>query len=213
MKKIIVTILVIAMLLSLAACGSKDKDKVEDDSSSQTEQLPEDTQEPQEDTDKEPEDDTAKEPEEKPADKQPEQKPEEKPADDAGAQQGSDLMTKLESLIAGINEEMRVMNQPVPTENFEYFTFIPYVEGYEAVASQAAIGSIAHSVVLLHVPEGTDAAAVAAEIDTNKDPRWLVCVEAESSWVKTSGQYILLVMSDAESADIIANNFSTVFGG
>ena len=37
-------------------------------------------------------------------------------------------------------------------------------------------------------------------------------MEAEASWVKASGQYVLMVMSTQEAADAIAANFDAVFG-
>ena len=71
----------------------------------------------------------------------------------------------------------------------------------------------AHSVVLVRVPEGTDVEAVRADIEANANPRKWVCVEAEATWVKTSGQYVVMVMSTADMAAAIEANFNTVFGG
>ena len=55
-------------------------------------------------------------------------------------------------------------------------------------------------------------AAVAADIEANMDPRKWICVEAEATMVKTSGQYVLMVMSSQEIVDAISANFDTVFG-
>ena len=71
--------------------------------------------------------------------------------------------------------------------------------------------NLRHDVVEL--PDGTDVAAVAAEMEANMNPRKWVCVEAEATWVKTSGQYVVLVMSAADMAAAIEANFNTVFGG
>ena len=78
--------------------------------------------------------------------------------------------------------------------------------------ASAMIGSIAHSVVLLKLPEGADVAAVAADIEANMDPRKWICVEAEATMVKTSGQYVLMAMSSQATVDAISANFDTVFG-
>lgn len=95
-------------------------------------------------------------------------------------------------------------------ENFEFYTFIPYADGYEGVTADALIGSIAHSVVLVRVPDGTDAAQVAADIEANADPRKWICVEAEKTVVRQRGNTILLVMSSTATTDAIVANFDAL---
>ena len=82
----------------------------------------------------------------------------------------------------------------------------------EAAVSEPMIGSIAHEVILVEVPEGTDPAEVAAQMEANMNPRKWICVEAEATWVKTSGQYVVMVMSTADMAAAIEANFNTAFG-
>ena len=55
-------------------------------------------------------------------------------------------------------------------------------------------------------------AAVAADIEANMYPRKWICVEAEATLVKTSGQYVLMAMSSQDIVDAISANFDTVFG-
>ena len=49
-------------------------------------------------------------------------------------------------------------------QSFPYVAFTDYIDGMEAVSSDAAINAIAHSVVLLRVPEGTDVQEIADDI-------------------------------------------------
>ena len=200
MKKLIAMICALTLLLSLAACGKKNEQPQEPEQNDPVVETPvEETpveEAPVEET-----------PVEEPAVEEPAvEEPEMDPA-------YADLLDKLAQLTEGATpEEMMLMNAEVPADSYEYLLFIPYIEGSYAVVSEPMIGSIAHSVVLLQLPEDADVQAVAAEIETNMDPRKWICVEAESSWVKTSGQYVLMVMSTQEAADVIAANFETVFG-
>ena len=200
MKKLIAMICALTLLLSLAACGKKNEQPQEPEQNDPVVETPvEETpveEAPVEET-----------PVEEPAVEEPAvEEPEMDPA-------YADLLDKLAQLTEGATpEEMMLMNAEVPADSYEYLLFIPYIEGSYAVVSEPMIGSIAHSVALLQLPEDADAEAVAAEIEANMDPRKWICVEAESSWVKTSGQYVLMVMSTQEAADVIAANFETVFG-
>ena len=85
--------------------------------------------------------------------------------------------------------------------------FIPFIENAEVVVHEPAIGSTAHTEVLLRLPKGSDVEAVRGDIEANADPRWMICVEAEKVIVSAHGNTILLVMSDAKTADTIAANF------
>ena len=95
-------------------------------------------------------------------------------------------------------------------ENFEFYTFIPYAEGYEGVTADALIGSIAHSVVLVRVPDGTDAVQVAADIESKANPAKWICVEAEKTVVRQRGNTILLVMSSEATTDAIVAGFDAL---
>ena len=57
------------------------------------------------------------------------------------------------------------------------------------------------------VPEGTDAAEIAKQIEDQADPRKWICVEAEKTIVKQRGNVVLLVMSTADVADAVAQAF------
>ena len=102
-----------------------------------------------------------------------------------------------------------VGNIEVNADNFKSYLFIDPVQG-EALASEAMISAVAHSVVLLRVGENEDAAKIAAEIQSNADPRKWICVEAESTQVVQRGDLILLVMSAKDTADAIVQNFNAL---
>lgn len=123
-----------------------------------------------------------------------------------------EVLDTLQKLVAGAADDIMCDNIILPAEQYPYYLFIDYIEGSIAASASAMIGSIAHSVVLLKLPEGADVAAVAADIEANMDPRKWICVEAEATMVKTSGQYVLMVMSSQATVDAISANFDTVFG-
>ena len=76
--------------------------------------------------------------------------------------------------------------------------------------SSPMIGSIAHCVVLLRLPDGTDVDEVAEQIKANADPRKWICVEAEAVEVRTAGNIVLLVMSSQTTADKVVSNFEAL---
>ena len=119
----------------------------------------------------------------------------------------------LDGIYEGYNEEMPMLmtTEIEDAETFEWITFAKYVEGYEAAVSEPMMGSIAHSVVLVRVPEGADVEAVRAEIEQNHDPRKWVCVEAEKTAVIAHNNTILLVMSSAALADVVIANFDALW--
>ena len=120
------------------------------------------------------------------------------------------LTDMVEQLYKGIkSDEMPgVMTQEVPAEAFEDVFFIPAVDGAEAVMSEPMMSSIAWSVCLMRVPEGTDVAATCAAIKTNMNPAKWLCVEAEKYSVVSNGNTILLVMTSADAHDKIVDNFN-----
>lgn len=117
----------------------------------------------------------------------------------------------FDTILTDVKDLPAVSNVPVNSENFESYLFVKPIEGAEALASEGMINAVAHSAVLLRVPEGTDAAAVAKDIEANANPRKWVCVEAEKTTVSVHGNTILLVMSFADTTDAITANFDTLW--
>ncbi len=57
------------------------------------------------------------------------------------------------------------------------------------------IGSIAFVGYVFELEEGTDAAAFISTLETNADPRWNICVEAEETVVEQAENKVFFVMS------------------
>ena len=228
MKKIIAFILALTLVFSMAACASKPaEDTTENETITDTENAPETETDGETDaeTDADAETDTdAEEPVDTDVDADQPATPEEPVSDgDAAGDTTGDTAAELtaeeqevldtvQQLVAGAADEIMCDNIIISSDQYPYYLFIDYIEGSIAASSSAMIGSIPHSVVLLKLPEDADVAAVAAEIEENMDPRKWICVEAEATMVKTSGQYVLMVMSSQATVDAISANFDTVFG-
>lgn len=228
MKKIIAFILALTLVFSMAACASKPaEDTTEDETITDTENVPETDTDADTDADAETDAETdadAEEPVDTDVDADQPATPEEPVSDgDAAGNTTGDTATELtaeeqevldtvQQLVAGAADEIMCDNIIISSDQYPYYLFIDYIEGSIAASSSAMIGSIPHSVVLLKLPEDADVAAVAAEIEENMDPRKWICVEAEATMVKTSGQYVLMVMSSQATVDAISANFDTVFG-
>lgn len=82
----------------------------------------------------------------------------------------------METILKDVPDMPMTMDTAIDSENFSSFLFIQPIEGAQGLASEAAIGSIAHSVVLLRLPEDVNGDAVAAEIKNNANPRKWICV-------------------------------------
>ena len=139
-----------------------------------------------------------------------------KDAGNAGGNKEGDTMDltamvdKLYEGIAADNMPM-VMTQEVPADAFEGVFFIPAVEGATGVMSEPMMSSIAHSVCLMRVAEGTDVEATRAAIEANMNPRKWLCVEAEKSGVIANGNTILLVMCAEANYQTIVDNFNNLW--
>jgi len=130
---------------------------------------------------------------------------------DSVVYENADLLALADSLYVSFNADELPMlgSMEISAEDFEYFTFIPYVDGYKAVVSEPMMGSIAHSVVLVETPDAATAKEVAKSMEENADPRKWICVEAENVVSGTNGNIAILIMSDAK-ADKILETFMAV---
>lgn len=118
----------------------------------------------------------------------------------------ADIMT---AILKDAPIEMVTGESAIEEERFSWVFGIEPIEGAEGYSSEAMISSIAHSIALLRVPEGTDAAEVAKQIEEKADPRKWICVEAEKTIVRQRGNVVLLVMSKADIADAVADAFDS----
>ena len=204
MKKIIALVMAMTMLMALAACGNtNDTDvTVPDDSSSQVETTPEPG---------EPETPEVTEPETPETPEVTEVTEPETPEVPEDVEKSA-LVGTLEALVKDTTDpKLMTETIDVPADMFEYITGIAPVDGYKAAVSQAMVGSIAHKIVLVEVPEGVNAEDVAKTMEENMDPRWLICAEAEANNVTVHGQQILMVQSEQAVSNAIAKNAETVY--
>ncbi|MCL2445613.1 MAG: hypothetical protein FWD06_02460 [Oscillospiraceae bacterium] len=122
------------------------------------------------------------------------------------------LVELMHELYAGVEDLPMVENFELTAANFSHFVFIDYIEGSRGIASQALISAIPHAVVLLQLPEGANASAVAAEMEAAADPAMWICVEAEKMAVFHSGNYVVMAMSFEAVVDGVGANVPNALG-
>ena len=127
-----------------------------------------------------------------------------------------EIMAKL---YAGIPEENLPMlgQMPVDSESVEMFLGTSEVSFKEALVSEPMMGSVPHSVVLVRLNDAKDADAAVAKIKESVNPRKWICVEASNVVVKSKGDLVVLIMSDAEGvpteqhlAPVLETNFNNL---
>ena len=113
-----------------------------------------------------------------------------------------DLMASLYENIPEDERPMMLTNMEVNDENIEYYLGTDDIEYESALASESAVGSIAHSVVLVRVKDGEDIEEVKSGIKENVDPRKWICVgvEEEDIIVKNKGNLVILIMVEDETS-------------
>ena len=112
-----------------------------------------------------------------------------------------DIMTKLYADIPEEERPMMLTNMEVNEENIEGFLGTKDIEYETALASESAVGSIAHSVVLVRMKNGADIEATKEAIKENVDPRKWICVgvEEDDVIVESKGNLIILIMVEDET--------------
>ena len=125
-----------------------------------------------------------------------------------------DLAAVADSLYEGIAEDNRpfVMSTPLTAEDFDFFAFFPFEEGFEAVVNEPMMGSIAHSIVLVKCDTPEKAEEVANAMKENCNPRKWVCVEADIVTAATNGNIAMLLMTTTEGgmSETITGNFAAL---
>lgn len=212
-KRLTALLLAFMMILSFAACGGKNGDANEENSPDGQVEEPGGNEEttpggaPEDEPSGDPTPET--EPSAPPAvnPEQPGTTTEPNSGSDKNESEAS-LSDIMSTILDGVENLPFTETYGLDEKNFEAYLFIPYIEGAEAVANEAAIGSIAHSVVLLRLPDGEDADTVAQSIENNADPRKWICVGAEETIVAVNGNLVILIMSFSDSASAISENFA-----
>lgn len=201
MKKFTAILLVLCMVLALVGCTAGGKNDKPDPAPSESSEpsatpKPENSEKPDANPSEQPQDS---------------ENPEDSDKSQAVSMSMSEILTNS---LAGIENLPMLMETVVTEELYQNFLGIDYITGSSALASDAAIGSIAHSVVLLKLPDDADLDEMVDLVYSSANPRKWICVEAEKVRVMkgdtASGKYILLVMSTEDIAEAVVNNFAYV---
>jgi hypothetical protein len=106
----------------------------------------------------------------------------------------------MEQVYSGIKdiELPRVENIAINEENIEYYLGTSDIKYVEALASEAMINAIAHSVVLVRVDEDADVEDVKTKIKENVDGSKWICVGVadDKIVVDNIGNLVILIMDD-----------------
>lgn len=121
-----------------------------------------------------------------------------------------EIMTKVYADISEDERPMMLTNTEITKDNIENYLGTKDIEYKEALASESAVGSIAHSVVLVRMQDGADIEATKKKIKENANPRKWICVEAEKVVVKNKDNLIILIMSSSDTAKKIENSFDNL---
>ena len=119
-----------------------------------------------------------------------------------------DIMTKVYASVKEEEKPMMLTNVEVTKENAEMYLGTSDIEFEEALASESATGSIAHSVVLIRVKDNANVELIEERLEDSLNPRKWICVEAEEVEVESRGNLILIVMSNEITADKIVDEFN-----
>ena len=82
----------------------------------------------------------------------------------------------------------------------------------DALGYGPMMGSNPFVMVLFSLPADVDAAAFAADIESNADLRKWICVEAEVADTAVYGNLVLFIMSDTASANAFIGAFNQLAG-
>ncbi len=112
-----------------------------------------------------------------------------------------DLMDKVYAEIPEDERPMMLQQVKVNADNIEYYLGTSDISYKEALASEPAIGSIAHSVVLVRVADDASVEDVKTKIKENVNPRKWICVgvEEEDVIVKNRGNLIILILEEDQT--------------
>mgnify|MGYP002580360864 CR=1 FL=1 len=137
-------------------------------------------------------------------------------AGDAAYQDGrldGSLEELIDRLYEGIPEDERPMafTSEVTEENSVYELGVERGEYVQAYTSGGMRG-MAHQVSLVRAESPEQARQLAETIEENAKPDKWICVGAEKTVVDRIGDVVLLVMSSADLADAVHENFKALAG-
>ena len=121
-----------------------------------------------------------------------------------------EIMDKVYADIPEDERPMMLTNIEINDENIENYLGTKDIDYEEALASESAVGSIAHSVVLVRMKDGANIEEAKKKIEESVNPAKWVCVEAEDVVVKNKGNLIILIMSSTNNIKKIENSFDNL---
>ena len=128
---------------------------------------------------------------------------------------GHALDSTLQDILTSITKDVADLPDTETTaltkDNFEYFAFTAMPDGVEAIAADALINAVPHSVVLMRAQDAETAKKLAADVEANLNPAKWVCVEAEKTAVLVHNCTVLLVMSWSNVTDALTANFNALW--
>ena len=119
-----------------------------------------------------------------------------------------DILTSITKAVADLPD---TETTALTKDNFEYFAFTAMPDGVEAIAADALINAVPHSVVLMRAQDAETAKKLAADVEANLNPAKWVCVEAEKTAVLVHNCTVLLVMSWSDVTDALTANFNALW--
>lgn len=112
------------------------------------------------------------------------------------AEADEDLAGYINQIIGNFNIIGTLPPSPLTEENFAQMIFIDYIDGARGAISQAAMTAQPHIIILVELPEGTNAATVVSNIESRFDPNMWICAEAEIFEVHSAGNYVLVIATN-----------------
>lgn len=209
MKKLLVTLLTLALLLSLSACTTElPVPPTETTEPTETEAIseltepettaPTETQAPSEQTEPEATETTYF-------------AYYEHSAEDVVEVEPSEDMLLIQSLFDEISPEARPVGlaicRLVEESSFEFHTTLPYEEGMEAYHCASMMGHSPIDIVLLNIPADSDMESLCKSISEKIDPKKEICHIHETTYILTAENTVLMVMGESDLAEQVQNAF------
>lgn len=114
-----------------------------------------------------------------------------------------EILTKLYDTVDVDDEtrdflKNRLQTTEVTKENLGFYFGVSDANFTEAVASEPMMSSIAFSICLMRVEDGTDIESLKTEIKEKVDPRKWICVEVDAADVRVEniGNLVILIMAE-----------------
>lgn len=123
-----------------------------------------------------------------------------------------DLMAKVYEGISETDLPAMITNIPLDSENQVAYIGEANINYKEAIASESAIGSVAHSIVLIRMNDDATSKEIEdakKELKEKVNPRKWLCVGVEEIHVENIGNLIIVILND-QHAETFKTNFKNL---